>query len=102
MQFNQEEKILIIGQHLTSRTESIRDYLLPRAKQLFVIALGGAFIEDRQNYLFCYEGGRLKKQILFRHPLLKNIIRRELIIALTFYFYVYDILRVMIECRSRF
>lgn len=97
-----DSNVLIIGQHLTSRTEAVRDYLLPRVNRLFIIALGGVFLDEKENRLFYYEYGNLKQRFTLRHPFLKRKIPDKLLIPVTFFFYLCDIFRALFIFKRRF
>lgn len=102
MNINQLNKVLIIGQHLTSRTEAIRDYLLDRVQSVSVIGLGSAYIEKKENIISYYENGKLKYKRIFKIDFLKRIPFFFLTIALTFLFYVLHIIISLFTFRKKF
>ena len=102
MKLEKEARILIMGQHLISRTEAIRDYLLPRVGQADVIAFASVFAKNRENHLFSYEHGTLKCHYVFRHPILKKIRSRGAIIAFAFILYFFDFFRCLGITRKKY
>lgn len=102
MKITKGNSILIIGQHLTSRTEAIRDFLLPRINRLAVIALSSAFINKNENHIFLYERGVLKKHLVFYHRLFKKTKSYKLLVLSTFILYCWDIFRALIILGMRF
>lgn len=102
MDINQLNKVLIIGQHLTSRTEAIRDYLLDKVQSVSVIGLGSAYIEKKENIISYYENGKLKYKRIFKIDFLKRMPFFFLTIALTFLFYVSHIIISLFTFRDKF
>ena len=102
MKIPENSKILIIGLHLTSRTEALRDYLLSRVRSISVIALSSFAVSKKENHAFYYENGTLKQHYIFAHKILETIKRRQLIIPSTFFIYCIDILRSLIIFRKKF
>jgi len=95
-------KVLIIGQHLTSRTEAVRDYLLKKSDDVLVIGLGSAFIEKKENNVSYYKDGKLKYKRAFKIGFLRKITPLSLTIALTFLFYILHIIVSLFIFRKKF
>jgi len=93
---------LIIGQHLTSRTEAIRDYLLNKVSSLYLITFSSFAVNKKENHLFCYDKGELKKHYLFKHWFLNLVRSRWPLIVITFLFYCADIFRSLLILRRKF
>jgi len=102
MKISRTSDILIIGQHLTSRTEAVRDYLLDRSRSVSIIGLGSAFIDKKENRLFYYENGVLQKERVFKHTFLKKIKVRPFLFSITFFIYFIDIVRSLLAFKKRF
>jgi len=102
MKISQDNSLLIIGQHLTSRTEAVRDYFIPRLDQVCVIALGAAFVDKKENHFFYYQHGNLREHLIFRHGLLRKSKLYEILIPATFLFYLCDIFRSLAILKRRF
>jgi glycosyltransferase involved in cell wall biosynthesis len=101
VKIKKEHSVLIIGQHLTSRTEAVRDFLLSRTDRVAVIALGSAFVDKKANHFFDFEKGKLEKHYVFHHGSLKKIKSRALLIPATFFLYFFDILCILFVLRRR-
>lgn len=102
MLISKTDRILIIGQHLTSRTEAVRDYLLNRVDAVAVIGLGSVFINKKENKAFYYEKGILTKSFTFKHGFLNVISKTGFLIPAAFLFYLVDIFRSLLIFRKRF
>lgn len=102
MRINRDSDILVIGQYLTSRTEAIRDFLLPRVNNLYVIAVGSVFLQKSENHLFCYENNCLKRHVVFSHPFIGRINSYSWKLILIFLSYLLDILRSFFLIRKKF
>ena len=94
--------MLILGQHLTSRTEAVRDYLINKVDNLYVAGVTSYSLNKKENYAFFYERGNLKRHCVFHHKILKYIKKRELLIPLTFLFYIIDLVRSLLIFRRKF
>jgi glycosyltransferase involved in cell wall biosynthesis len=94
--------VLIIGQHLTSRTEAVRDYLLGRVQSVYVIGLCSFAINKKEGHVFSYSNSSLKKHYIFKHRILKFLKPRRPLIIFTFLLYCVDIARSLIIFGKRF
>lgn len=102
MQITKECNALISGQHLTSRTEAVRDFLVSRIKTVSVIGLGSFALNKKENHAFFYEEGALRRHFVFNHNVLKLIKDRDILILCTFIFYCLDIVRSLFIFRRKF
>ncbi|MDD5433016.1 MAG: glycosyltransferase, partial [Candidatus Omnitrophica bacterium] len=97
-----EKSMLIIGQHLTSRTEAVRDYFLSKVQSVYVVGLGSFAVNKKENHAFYYDNGVIKKHYIFKHPILKLLRSRRLLITITFLLYCVDILRSLLIFGKKF
>ena len=97
-----DKDILIIGQHLTSRVEAVRDYMLDKANSVSLIALCSAFIDKNKSHVCYYEKGSMKWQRIFQIPLLSRIKFMTLRIFFSFAFYVFHIIYALVVYGKRF
>jgi glycosyltransferase involved in cell wall biosynthesis len=102
MRINRDANVLVMGQHLTSRTEALRDFLLPRVNNLCVIGLVSPSLQRLENHFFSYENNCLKRHIVFSHPLISRVNIYSLRILLTFLSYQCDIARSIILIRRKY
>lgn len=102
MRINAQSSVLVIGQHLTSRTEAIRDFLLSRVKNVYVIALASPFLNKIENHLFIYEENGLKRHFVFRHSFVEKIGIYGLKVFAAFAAYLFDIIKALFLSRRRF
>ena len=65
MKISANSSVLIIGQHLTSRTEAIRDYLVNKVRETAIFGLGSYALDKKENYAFYYQKNKLKKDYVF-------------------------------------
>ncbi|MGE5197897.1 MAG: glycosyltransferase [Deltaproteobacteria bacterium] len=101
MRITINSSVMIIGQHLTSRTEAVRDFLSGKVNALAVIALGSAFIDKKENHFFYYQRNILKEHAIYRHPLLKKIRSLKIIIPVAFLLYSVDIFRTLMKLKKK-
>ena len=102
MKILRQSRVLIFGQHLTSRTEAVRDYLLNKVDEVYCLGVGSYSVDKKESHAFYYKNGSLVKHYLFKHRILKYIKRRELSIPVTFFTYIFDVVRALIIFRKRF
>jgi glycosyltransferase involved in cell wall biosynthesis len=102
VRIDKNSDILIIGQHLTSRTEAVRDFCLSRAARVTVIALGAPLLSNKENHIFEYESGILRNRRVLRHSFLKKITAYKILIPFTFILYLFDIFRTLVTRRTRY
>jgi len=102
MRINRDANVLVMGQHLTSRTEALRDFLLPHVNNLYVIGLGSVFLHKLENHLFCYEDSSLKRHILFSHPRIGRVNVYSLKVLSSFLSYLCDILKSLFLLRKKY
>ena len=102
MEISSSSSVLIIGQHLTSRTEAVRDYLLDKAQNIYVIGLGSFAVNKKEGHVFCYCDGLLRKEYIFKHRFLKFLKSRRPLIIFTFLSYFVDIVRSLFIFSRRF
>ncbi len=92
--------ILVVGQVLTSRTETVEAYLKDKVKSLGVIGISSPYLASKFAHTRCYDKGRLLWQ-----KSIKNIhCMRKSLFTLTFIFSVYfiSILKAVRGFRKKF
>ena len=102
MKIHPESSVLILGQHLTSRTEAIRDYLVDKVDSLCILGVASYSVNKKDNHAFYYKKGSLESHRVFRHKLLGYFKKRELSIPVTFITYIIDLIRSLVIFRKRF
>lgn len=102
MKIKTRDQVIIIGQHLTSRTEAVRDYLKKKVQGVSVISLGSYAVSKKENHAFYYEKGILKQHHIFPHKILKKTNFYPLLILFTLFFYFLDIVRSLILFKKKF
>jgi glycosyltransferase involved in cell wall biosynthesis len=102
VKIDSSSSILILGQHLTSRTEAVRDYLLAKAAEVYVIGIGSFAVNKKENHAFSFRNGALEKHRVFTHRILKYLKSRAPLISMTFLLYCVDIVRSLMMFGKRF
>jgi glycosyltransferase involved in cell wall biosynthesis len=87
--------VLISGLVLTSRTETIEDYLRTRVVRLGVVGLAGPFHKAAQGRYTEYQGGNRTEEIPLRglHVPRANSLAGQVRLVLAFGWYIWNILR---------
>lgn len=101
MKVNKQTRVLVMGQHFTSRTEAIRDYLLSRVNNVYVIAFGSPFLNKIENHFFFYEDNHLKRHVVFSHPIISKVRFHGLRVMATFSAYCLDIAKSLFLIRRK-
>lgn len=95
--------VLLSGQLITSRTETIEEYLKPRVKTLGVIGLTGVYAAENVSRCSLYEKGMLKQEFSLASILIKkrNILSQLLLVP-AFILYFISITKASYKFKVKF
>jgi len=96
-------KILIAGQVLTSRTETVGDYFKDRAKCLGVIGISNPYAIKGLARGTLYEDGETKKEFSLLSIQLKGIYWiSQILMGPVFFIYVFSMLKAVLRFKKKF
>jgi len=104
MNHNLEDlNIVICGQLVTSRTETIEEYLKDRTKALGVIGIAGVFAAENVSRCSLYEKGNLKKEFQLASILIKKRNAfTPLFLVSAFILYFFSIIKASFKFKKKF